>query len=582
MENGERRIRSLKLSGQDNNQLLNVRYCLEEAFRTASLPGLPPNAKVLIRRLDLGIIHSNHSSIQLAHTISEKVHALAVGAVSIDHRPNNDASVVWFNDPLQPYLILLAKLLDGGVANEWYWSSLFPYQKLRLNEVTITKLFIDSCQTPVKAFGVVLLIDSCLGSPRLGKLLSFVTPELAQRILYEQGMSPAVVSSTSLQHQSEYDPDLTEKDRSLFIRMPNLSTPWRLAIKNAVQLWGENDVRSKWLGFQALVFHRPAYLECKDTLQRISIINWLEAWSQDDEPIKSNVNKPIANELFDCVNDADDLVLRTDKITVNNAEINWLEAWSQDDEPIKTNVNKPIANELFDCVNDADDLVLRTDKITVNNEHAIENNLTNPPVSLEDQNIVELDIKEQLCFSNHAGFAFVIPLLQRLDITEMLARNEELLEHDYPRQLLWSMVQRFRLAESDPVWQLFENYEPNDNIVIGQFYPPEYWQQLVTQSGRPLIAYADKTKAYRSIQLDELIKITQLIANLYLRHFCEMSLRELLHQSGYVLITPTHWDVQFDINQTDLRLRRFALDSDPGWVPWLGKVVKFYFESKEN
>jgi len=187
-----------------------------------------------------------------------------------------------------------------------------------------------------------------------------------------------------------------------------------------------------------------------------------------------------------------------------------------------------------------------------------------------------------LFFSTHAGFAFVIPVLQRLGITEMLARNEELLAHDYPRQLLWSMAKRFRIAESDPVWQLFENYEPSDNIILEQFNYPELWQQLVTKSGRPLIAYADKTKAFRSIQLDELIKITHLIVNLYLRRFCEMSLRELLHQSGHVSITPTHWDVQFYINQTDLRLRRTALDSDPGWVPWLGRVLKFHYGTEGN
>ncbi len=45
-------------------------------------------------------------------------------------------------------------------------------------------------------------------------------------------------------------------------------------------------------------------------------------------------------------------------------------------------------------------------------------------------------------------------------------------------------------------------------------------------------------------------------------------------------ILHTHWDVMFDINRTDLRLRRVALDSDPGWVPWLGRVVRFHYDSE--
>lgn len=71
----------------------------------------------------------------------------------------------------------------------------------------------------------------------------------------------------------------------------------------------------------------------------------------------------------------------------------------------------------------------------------------------------------------------------------------------------------------------------------------------------------------------------QLLGALYLRRHAGLSLRTLMQRPGRVLLTATHWDAVFDINQIDLRLRRIALDSDPGWVAWLGRVVQFHYDS---
>ena len=44
--------------------------------------------------------------------------------------------------------------------------------------------------------------------------------------------------------------------------------------------------------------------------------------------------------------------------------------------------------------------------------------------------------------------------------------------------------------------------------------------------------------------------------------------------SGRVAFTDTHVDVLFDLGHADIRVRRAGLDIDPGWVPWLGRVVR--------
>ena len=46
-----------------------------------------------------------------------------------------------------------------------------------------------------------------------------------------------------------------------------------------------------------------------------------------------------------------------------------------------------------------------------------------------------------------------------------------------------------------------------------------------------------------------------------------------------VLATPTQVDVHFRLADADLAVRRVGLDSDPGWLPWLGRVLRWHYGS---
>jgi hypothetical protein len=56
-------------------------------------------------------------------------------------------------------------------------------------------------------------------------------------------------------------------------------------------------------------------------------------------------------------------------------------------------------------------------------------------------------------------------------------------------------------------------------------------------------------------------------------------LHALLHRPARMIVTPTHLDLIFDLARTDVAVRRAALDADPGWVPWFGRIVTFYYEA---
>jgi hypothetical protein len=70
-----------------------------------------------------------------------------------------------------------------------------------------------------------------------------------------------------------------------------------------------------------------------------------------------------------------------------------------------------------------------------------------------------------------------------------------------------------------------------------------------------------------------------------LRRWCRrragIGLHSLVRRPGRVEATRTHLDVIFEHRQADIRVRRAGLDLDPGWVPWIGRVVRFHYVDSE-
>ena len=62
-----------------------------------------------------------------------------------------------------------------------------------------------------------------------------------------------------------------------------------------------------------------------------------------------------------------------------------------------------------------------------------------------------------------------------------------------------------------------------------------------------------------------------------LRLHVGIGLHSLVCRPAAITITATHVDLRQAIDAVDLRVRRAGLDIDPGWVPWLGRVLRFHY-----
>ncbi len=63
----------------------------------------------------------------------------------------------------------------------------------------------------------------------------------------------------------------------------------------------------------------------------------------------------------------------------------------------------------------------------------------------------------------------------------------------------------------------------------------------------------------------------------WLARFAELDLVALIARPGYVRSTRTHLDLFFRHDQADIRIRRAGIDINPGWTPWLGRVITFHY-----
>lgn len=145
--------------------------------------------------------------------------------------------------------------------------------------------------------------------------------------------------------------------------------------------------------------------------------------------------------------------------------------------------------------------------------------------------------------SDAAGLWLLIPSLIRLGFREWLCGRPLLLRQDAGRTLLRTLARHYRVAAGDPALVPFEALDE-----IGET--------------------PDWARCWRS-GLDG-----------WLRRRARIPLHRIVWKRGEVTIAEEALTVRFPLEAADLRLRRRALDVDPGWVDWLGLSVRYRYEEK--
>jgi hypothetical protein len=75
----------------------------------------------------------------------------------------------------------------------------------------------------------------------------------------------------------------------------------------------------------------------------------------------------------------------------------------------------------------------------------------------------------------------------------------------------------------------------------------------------------------------DLLRLWRVGLDRWLRRNVSINLATLVHKAGWLRSRDDRIDVRFRTQQVDMRLRRLALDRDPGWIDWAGLSLRFHY-----
>jgi hypothetical protein len=140
-------------------------------------------------------------------------------------------------------------------------------------------------------------------------------------------------------------------------------------------------------------------------------------------------------------------------------------------------------------------------------------------------------------FTHAGGLLLLVRPLARMGLPAWLDRYPDLAALGFARALLHHIALRQRMAPGDPLVALLGE--------TGLEHPAlNTWR----------------------IGLDR-----------WLRRRVRRRLAEVTRRPGWLMIVEDRLTLRFPADAADLRLRRLALDADPGWVPWLGLAIRYDF-----
>lgn len=622
----DRCIRQVHLTASSQELIQRGAVLLEDALHTASLPQGQGSRVLVVRSLNLGMIHSHQSSATLALTVEARLRLLESSAIYAGDPVAHAYPVVYFRDEVDSYLCLAKKLSRGEPTTDWFWPLAIPgWQPSFSASEGLRHVLYDVVQTKPGVGGLLALIQSLREAGGLERLFMALDAQDGVALL-------------QLCHWGAPTIEIPSSPPSPV----SISSNWGAICDRWFHRWGTHDSRSLWLAAVVLAVENPARLlepelpkRAYQLIQQVTDRQRTENDALRSSEAVTRVDQPSHLDHLDGLDQSPDRVSET--TSASDAEGRPLidqpktilpapartsqrtpdssvthpdgKASTASSEPTPTSVSE--GRSLIDQPNTILPSLARSSDWTSDLSATPEN--TQAPF-LHLENSLSFESPQ---FTQFAGFYFLVPLLQALGITSFLEIHGPLIDLEFPTRLLREIAHRLAIPEDDPIWvplSLSTPAPPSSTRLT--FTAPPCWQQgivnpgstsllamdqrqiLLDSSGRlPLALWRDvppdnvqtwlespslpmaptDTRSVPDADL-ALISHAWIIAlRRWCRRYAQMGLHTLIDRPGRVSLTRTHLDVLLDHEQADIRIRRVGLDLDPGWVPWFGRVVSFHY-----
>lgn len=557
-----RHIHRLSLCAPTAELAQHSAVLLSDALHTASMPVAEQGRLVIIRRLNLGKIDPHVSSASLALQIEKIASSAMLNVVSANSPQATNATAVSFNDYTEALILLIRRIAVHQAIREWYWYLLFPELKNGYSRSSLWQiLLIRAHNQPAPLKTVATVVNEAFKAGCGNEIIAVISSYEIESWLYLLGLDSKVEGSKVRVAGNELD----------FADPVILSS-----LYSCLENWGTEDLRSFWLTAIVLLIARPSLVKTNNLSARVS--SWLQMRSREIKSlfdadteknkageIEKNVNLPMEPTVKEGIYERKSKPLKSYQQGCKNSGTQKSSMSAVEKEDMKKMLSSEISSRPKD---DVQNIKAQIENKTDLTENAILNEKRKSGKSSNDDHT-----KKPLYFaidnqsgewSQFAGMLFLVPVLERLGICQFLELNPEMAECCFPQQFLINVGRRVGMIDSDPVMIALTDEE--------SYLPGSSDFELNSE----LLKYISGTEA--------VIKTASDAWMVAVRHWCrmhaKMGLINLICRKGFVMVSRMHIDICFDLNQTDIRLRRQAIDVNPGWVPWLGRIIRFHYRDK--
>jgi hypothetical protein len=431
------------------------------------------------------------------------------------------------------YCCFVLRLMEPVPIQEWFWRSALPqvfqqWQSAGQSRSIALKLALfHLIDTPGQVLAIAELLHRLQQANRLDHVLKILDPTDGEALLQACGWARVAPGGHRLDNsnQPQILPAITAISPSSIASQA--LRPW-------FTTWGIHDARSQWLAAIWVLMDQPYLRSDTQLIQRI--IPWMQQITrsnrQEVEPIVETervdqtgleqntlANRPPAPNS----GGAGNLVSKIGVTNTAQSPQNWGVGGEPTGNGAQNSSDREVEHNPIVSPLDARD------------------SIASPSIEpeLNSFSFVQTDR------SSYAGFFSVIPLLNQLG----LFHRCDQLSPDFPAHLLTQVAITFGIPESDPIRQALTHQSPNS--FFGHIDP-------LAEITPDIMAWISAMR-------------------FWCRRYVGMTLTEIIDRPGAFTLTRTHLDIFFHPDQADIQIRRSGLDLDPGWVPWLGRVVLFHY-----
>lgn len=532
---------------------------LEDALRTAELPYLPSGARLFIRRLRLGRIPAGLGRQALSRYLDARLGTINYVLALPGEPPVDRAEAVLVPDLLTGAALAL-DAIDAGEALPWYLRELFKslagispaFAAARIAEVLISEAGPQSPGRLAETFG---------GGRRLIQLLNSLSNERVRALL-------AGFGAVSMDRRNQPDvPAPTSRVRHQARATPHTFEPSTVVL-------------------DAVLFNASpaARREITMTATRLPVdperLGLLAAWLAAARGGPSAGGNALAH--FNHALAGSGEVGTKDRIRRSGDTLIGSARNQAEPEPDLFRLREPTART-----------VLR---------------LADPPEMHDASSPLPKPTPLEGAFSNHAGLWLLLAALRLAGVDAA----EEATGMSLGHTLMSGFADRLGLGEADPARACLAPEFDDDRRTLNPWLPRPDLLRLVSagrdlcftrctpgkaviglRHGRGILAVAGP-REFRAVRsagcslraapyaLPDISSALRpglmLMARRLVSRATGAGWRRLVARRGRIVATNTHLDIEFDARDADPAVRIAGFDLDPGWVPWLGRVVCFHYD----